>query len=455
MQKLFPPLPQEVQNKLLHLPKALQAALPMQSKHQRQLPFAVEELSMRLTSERGLGHQPYWSAPRFTAAYVWYFLPWNILRLTRLFLGLNLPAPTPLPLKEGGEAKPRIFADMGSGPLSLPIALWLAKPAWRDIPLTVLCTDASPHPLQIGQKIFTEIAGKDSPWRIVTSRAQLESTGQEMQKLQGIPWLITAANVCNELKPRAGQSLDERLSNVLERLSPHMQTKDASLLFIEPGTRLGGKTIVSLRDAAESCMLYAVSPCPHNAPCPLEDSRTWCHFTFDTAGSPDWLNELSASAKLRKDALSLAFVHISHKEPTYAHNARIISAPFQVPNIPGFSRYACCAQGLALLGNAAHTPSGALVPLKDTSENDKTRTDAKSGAFILEHTVPAPKFTQNKVHTPLARAKFDTTKPLHKEKSYKTEYGKAENSKTEDKKRASTKKKLKASKKETKKFWEK
>ncbi len=445
MQKLFPPIPQEVQKTLLHLPKALQAALPMQSKHQRQLPFAIEELSTRLTSERGLGHQPYWSAPRFTAAYVWYFLPWNILRLTRLFLGLNLPEPTPLPLKEGGEAKPRIFADMGSGPLSLPIALWLAKPAWRKIPLTVLCTDASPHPLQIGQKLFAEIAGKDSPWRIVSSRAQLENTGQEMQKLQGIPWLITAANVCNELKPRTGQSLDERLSNLLERLSHHMQAKDASLLFIEPGTRLGGKTIVSLRDAAESCMLYAVSPCPHNDPCPLEDSRTWCHFTFDTAGSPPWLNELSASAKLRKEALSLAFVHISHKEPTYTHNARIISAPFQVPSLPGLSRYACCAQGLALLGNAAHIPSGALAPLKDTSTNEETRTDAKSGAFILEHTVPAPKFAANKTYVPSSREKSAKSAPINKENPQKTE----------NKKSPTPKKKIKISKKDTKKFWEK
>ncbi len=458
MQKLFPPLPRNIYNSLEELPKALQATFPLQAKHHRQLPFAVEELSTRLTSERGLAHQPYWSAPRLTAAYLWYFLPWNIIRLTRLFHGLDIPAPTPLPCsnKEGAQVKPRIFVDMGSGPLSVPIALWLAKPAWRDTPLTILCTDASPHPLQLGQKLFYELAGKDSPWRITTVKAQLEGTAHEIQKLSGIPWLITAANVCNELKPRQGQSLDERLHALLERLAPLVKAPDASLLFIEPGTRLGGKTIVSLREAAQSCFLQAISPCPHNHDCPLEDSRTWCHFTFDTSASPTWLNNLSNAAKLRKEALSLAFVLLQNGSDASTANtneARIISAPFKVPHIHGLARYACAAQGLALLSNADTLISGSLVPLKASSA--KPRVDAKSGAFILEHDV----IVEKNLHTPYNsqqhsrdQGKYSIPKKPHSKETKDAFFPKAkEGTPPEVKKKKAPAK----TKKDNKKFWEK
>ena len=30
--------------------------------------------------------------------------------------------------------------DLGSGPLTLPIALWLSRPDWRAVPLTLVCS---------------------------------------------------------------------------------------------------------------------------------------------------------------------------------------------------------------------------------------------------------------------------------------------------------------------------
>ncbi len=389
MQELFPPLPHHIRESLQNFPRVLQAAMPMQAKHKVLLPDAIEELSTRLTSERGLLQQPYWSAPRFTSAYVWYFLPWNIIRLARLLHGLDLPEPTPMPIKKGGPAVPRIFADMGSGPLSLPIALWLAKPAWRKIPLTVVCTDISPHPLGAGQRIFEELAGKDSPWRIVTRRCHLEGTAAEIHKTEGIPWLITAANVCNELKGRHDQSTEDRLEEVMGKLLSTINAPDARLLFVEPGTRLGGKTIVTLREVAQSYDLMPLSPCAHAHECPLDETRTWCHFTFDIQGAPHWLTDLSAKANLRKDALSLSFVLLKslrdaeENVDTPLDEARIISAPFRVPGLAGFARYACAAQGLALLGKAQSLPSGALVRITPPTEDSAT--DKKSGAFILEH----------------------------------------------------------------------
>ncbi len=377
MQEIFKPLKPHIVKALQELPKALDTVMPLQAKHRKALPFAIDELSSRLTTERSL-MQAYWSAPRLTSAYMWYFLPWNILRLCRLLSNLKLPEPKAMPTKEGAEPKARLFVDMGSGPLSLPIALWLSKPEWHKHELTILCLDTAPHPLQLGQKLFTELAGKHSPWRIIPVRTQLETAHIEIKKIDAVPWLISAANVFNEVKLQ-----DERAYKVIENLKPSLRASDASLLIIEPGTRLGGKTILTLRDAALEHELSPSSPCPHTLECPLEDSRTWCHFTFDVQGSPKWLVDLSIAAKLRKNALSLAFVLLSKNEQIEEDKARIISAPFTVPGIMGEARYACCAQGLALLSNASALPSGALVNLKASSQ--QPRTDSKSGALILEH----------------------------------------------------------------------
>lgn len=411
MQTLFPPLPFSVCAAMKELPAAINAALPLKSAHKRDLPLAVEELSLRLTSERSTLSRPYWSAPRLTSAYVRYFLPWNIIRLARLFAGLPLPAPKPVsddsPNADGSAPDtaplPRLLVDVGSGPLTVPLALWMAKPEWRDLPLTVLCLDAAPQPLDIGKKIFLNLAGEQSPWRIITRRAPLEGLARELRNARGLPWLLTAANVINEIPLKAGQYNDERFAAIAEIAAHFCHRHDASALFVEPGTRLGGKNMVSLREQALEAGLFPVAPCPHTAPCPVQESRSWCHFTFDTAGTPPWLQDLSRQSNLTKDGLSLAFMLLQNGD-TAQHNpnatspsaatappraddtieaVRVISAPFVIPGMWGSARYACSARGLALLTEAQSFASGSLVEAQWPQSPDEPRQDKKSGAFIL------------------------------------------------------------------------
>lgn len=133
------------------------------------------------------------------------------------------------------------------------------------------------------------------------------------------PWLISAANVLNELPPgrrsggRAqeeeeescalGRPQDERLERLLDALAPLLFCCEDSqgrpqaapdapvLLFVEPGTRLGGITVTRLRALALERGLNVMAPCTHQAACPLltgKGNRSWCHFTFDGLGAPDW-----------------------------------------------------------------------------------------------------------------------------------------------------------------------
>ena len=186
-------------------------------------------------------------------------------------------------------------------------------------------------------------------------------------------------------------------------------------LFVEPGTRLGGKTISRLREAALERDLMPLAPCTHRAPCPLAHAhagRGWCHFTFDCEGAPQWLQELSSAAGLAKSALSLAPLLLradpaageslfddmddfDDEAPDNSREAvdmlrqprpvRVLSSPFVVPGLRGQARYACCAAGLAVVPDAAALPSGAqLTARAQADEHPGTpRRDRKSGALLL------------------------------------------------------------------------
>lgn len=395
MHYLFPRLDKAQCSLLEHLPAAIDAAHPLASAHRRDLPHAISDLSLQLTAERSALSRPYWVSPRLVSAYLRYFMPWNVVRQARLLAALPLLPPTPLK-GEDGSLVPRLLLDAGSGPLTFVLALWLARPQWRSLPLEVIAMDLSPHILELGRTIFETIAGKDSPWKIRLKRGGIENLARAGHQSDAAPWLISAANMLNELK---GEERETRLEEVLEQCAMLMTLPDAQTLFIEPGTRLGGKTIMSLREAAGAYGLAPLAPCPCTGTCPLLESRTWCHFTFDTQGAPAWLNKLSEAARLQKEALSISILLLG-VAPEGADNsldddapqtpaptaggkdvARIVSAPFAVPGLRGHGRYACTRHGLALLEDAGSVPSGALCDI--IWPEKPCAVDKKSDALII------------------------------------------------------------------------
>ena len=433
------------------LPEVLARVWPLSAAHRRSLPDDVARLSRLLTTERAALDRPYWGTPAFVSAYLYYFLPWNLVRLTRLLATMPLPDPH-LAVAQGGKA---LLLDVGSGPLTLPLALWLARPQWRQAPIQVLALDNSSQPLELGHTLLKEMATLTyhQPWAVQTARAPLEHAARQAAPLlaggQARPWLVSAANVLNELRfgkrgGRAnsldgyedemdaagqmgvvdsynadGQSTDpderpddcrqEKLVRFMDTLAPLFRTHGSAkgrseeqpagpeLLFVEPGTRLGGSTIMDLRQLSVDGGLTAVAPCPHQAACPLlsrQGGRTWCHFTFDSEDAPHWLENLSADAGLAKSGLSLAPLLLSPaaapdassgaegqgRKTSGAMQARVLTAPFAVPGLAGRGRYACAACGLLLLEDAEGLPSGSLLEVQVTPD---ARRDGKSGARIV------------------------------------------------------------------------
>ena len=443
MQALFPMLSVERGRDIsVLLGQALKDAFPLKKAHRQDLPYNIVQLSRLLTVERSEMRHPYWASPALTGAYVHYFLPWNIYRLSRLFSGLRLATPP-----DDGRY---LLLDLGSGPMTVPVALWLSCPEWRSKKIVVCAVDCAGHPLQIGKAILESLAKQagTEPWEVVPVQAPLEQgirrAGQIIQK-GCTPWLVTAANVLNELEPLKKVRLGDDDESDFEKTRLHDITgmvssllrhapKEARALFIEPGTRLGGLTLMGVRSMLKDEGMHIEAPCPHNGICPLyrgddpEDmdvddlfmqegdqeldqeyqsreqqgqvsklaGRSWCHFTFTSTGAPSWLRALAEPTGLAKETLSLSFLLFSAAKegqpdemPDAQQNGqktclRIISQPFSVPRRKGQCRYACSEHGLILLEDAAKYASGTKLSVSQTGDDvAKAPQDARSGARCL------------------------------------------------------------------------
>ncbi len=418
MNTLFSPPDPFARHGIDLLAEAADAVMPMNGAQRADLAHACRDLSALLTTDRGGLSRSYWSSPRLTSAYLRYFLPWNIVRLTAL-----LPN---LPLADIPEEP--LILDIGSGPLTVPMALWLALPGLRRRKTTIVASDTSPHILELGRSMFDFLRAKLDPESAWTVRIMRSPSALALRRLHAAPgglWLVSMANVLNEMderKPRQGMNLDARLRSLLEDASA-MLGKDGHVLSIEPGTRQGGRLIAMLRENAlggtgndsESSLVELalreeegwdgtdcseddgygdiplftpVSPCPHTGYCPMLGRRSsaWCHFNAPAPHAPKSLRELSARAGLDKESVSLSFLLLKKEEPKPAGHpaggrsvpARIVSDAFSVPGLSGAARYACTPKGLALLPDALRLEQGSLCRVIPTRERDR-----KSGAVVM------------------------------------------------------------------------
>lgn len=318
-------------------------AFAVPTSHQHDLPLAVRDLSRILTEERGQLSRPYWASPRYVFAYLHYFLPWNLYRMAWLLPNLDIS------LKPGD-----VVLDLGSGPLTLPLALWCARPDLRPLPLTFVCSDLSAQIMEAGRSIFREMAGLDCAWRIKLLRAP---AAKALAVSRNEPYaLIMAGNLLNELASARHTASNHDLAGVLAKLMAEVHARlapDGSLLLVEPGTRLGGKLISLGREAALRHSFIPLAPCPHCKACPMPGLREaperrahmktnetsplgrfpsysgWCHFTFPALDVPPQLAELGKQARLKKErlAISCLFLKKQNKRNTPACRAAGSAAP--------------------------------------------------------------------------------------------------------------------------------
>ena len=353
MKSLFPPLADGTRQILQRLPVIIEKAFPLPARFRSALPRDVAELSRLLTSGREDRGSSYLGKDALLSAYLRYFLPWNIYRLSRLFGSL------PLGLEPGDSVN-----DLGSGPLTLAASLWISRPDLRAIPLEFRCLDKTAAVLEAGKKFFAALAtavppgNGDCPWTIRAIKGEIKKNGTLSTEIRGKRAALSAAvNVYNEIfwdfspadSAQAGL-FAEKQARLLSSL-----TESAGSIFVaEPGIPRSGEFISQLRSALIREGRSISSPCTHEGPCPLPGSRLrsriahsrpavshcsdarakWCHFAFDTIDAPAALHKLSAAAQLPKERAVMSFILAGPAAPAQKDAATLHSPIAREPS-PG------------------------------------------------------------------------------------------------------------------------
>ena len=383
-------IPADSREILEHFDRVAGDVLHLSGKHRVQLGGAIQRLSHELTDRRAARRLGYMNDSGTVGAYISYFMWWNLLRLTRLLAPLPKSA---FPLADGD-----VLLDVGSGPLTVPIALWLARPELRAKKLTVYCMDLSQTALASGEELYLSVAAKtmgagESPWNIVRVRGELGTHIKEKAAL------VTCANVCNELLQTSTMPPDFLAKKYSGELLSYIDAgrNDAGILLVEPGDPFSARFVALMREALLRRSFVPIAPCPHAAACPMTGNAKkggkWCNFAFAADDAPAALQRLSAKAGLPKERAVLSFVFAKKGEGENAVDGvrpkkrialRVTSDFIRLPELRKSGYYACSELGLVLAVDKTQVcpRNGELLSLAypaDTGLRDK-----KSGAVMIE-----------------------------------------------------------------------
>ncbi|MCR5171336.1 MAG: small ribosomal subunit Rsm22 family protein [Treponema sp.] len=366
--------------------------LNLSSKQKILLARNIKELSHRLTDDRSDRRLGYMNDASTIASYVNYFMWWNLVRLTRLFSNLDKDA---LDLDDNS-----ICLDIGSGPLTIPIALWLSRPDLRSKKITFYCMDLSQTALAAGEELYLSIASKtlkehQEPWKIIRVKGALGTGIKEKADF------ITSGNMFNEIVQSSQMPSDFLAKKYTAQLLSYSNNANANakILIVEPGDPHSARLVSLFRDSLMRSGFNPLAPCPHIAECPMQGRTTanpagkWCNFAFDTSDAPEKLIALSKNANLSKDRAVLSFVLakktgdalVKPEKKSKTLSLRVASDFIRLTELHKSGYYACSEIGLVLAVDMSgvHPANGDLVKTKMPDSIKELKHDKKSGALML------------------------------------------------------------------------
>ncbi|DBA84954.1 TPA: hypothetical protein ACH3X2_005695 [Trebouxia sp. C0005] len=226
------------------------------------------------------------------AAYASSRMPACYAVLFRVFDELHLHLP---------HFAPRAMLDFGSGPGT---AVWAAREVWEQYPQRVTAIEPSDAMIKLAADLQrAQRAQQPSnsstytiqwhrqlhPSMLPTKKSKAQQIGRQTYDL------VVASYVLTEMQSDAAR---QQAVDMLWR-----QTKDV-LVLVEPGTPSGsahirhartqvlsgGSSNSALKQSHKGIQLEApskqsqpvgahvVAPCPHDGKCPMEGTKSWCHF---------------------------------------------------------------------------------------------------------------------------------------------------------------------------------
>lgn len=390
---VFNPLEKGAREILEQFDGIIQDIKPLNSRQLYQQNEIIKELSHSLTDERQSRRLGYMNDTKYLIAYARYFMWWNLVRLTPIFAGLETKPETRSFLESLTDDS--VCIDMGSGPLTVVVALWLACPTLRKKALTWYCVDLSQTALSLGEELFLKVAAKTASfdemqktWNIIRVKGEF---GTEIRKKAD---LFTCANMFNE----AYWSTDKPLEEVSKKNSSTILSycnEGAGIFVAEPGIPRAGRFVSLLRSCFIRQKKQIDLPCPFEGECPMEGKKggKWCHFVLDATTAPKALQKLSEKAGLPKDraAVSFVFAHGNTKTDDKAKapvqkeplKLRVVSDPIALFG-GQTGRYCCSEMGLTLaVAPEKNFRSGDGVIYKGNKKAESLTIDRKSGAKML------------------------------------------------------------------------
>lgn len=201
------------------------------------------------------------------------------------------------------DFQPRHLLDVGAGPGT---ASWAAVTHWPQLEqITLLERDQGM--IALGKRLS---AHSDSPALKGAKWHSLDLTGSwEIAPHD----LVIASYSLGELDAKQLHPLLKRLWAITGQL----------LVIIEPGTPLGFKRILEMRETLLKQGAHTLAPCPHDQPCPKAD-RDWCHFSQRIPRSR--LHRQVKGAQLAHEDEKFSFIAVV-KEPGLAAPNRITRHP--------------------------------------------------------------------------------------------------------------------------------
>lgn len=377
-------LQKDAQAVLDNFDNIVQSIKPLNTKQIAKLPSSINNLSHQLTDQRDKRRVGYMNSTEELSSYVRYFSWWNLVRLTKIFSNMK---------EEDFILNDNDFCiDFGSGPLTVVIALWLARPELREKKLTWYCVDISQSSLSLGEDLYLSIAAKTPPknkeanpnWNIIRIKGELGTS------IKNKASFITSANMFNEINQKSSLPTEQLTKNHIASILSYAK-KDASIFIAEPGIPTSANFIALSRDEFISNNYKIISPCPHEKKCPMHGTHAklggktkWCNFAFTTEKAPNKLLKLSNDANLPKERAVISFVFASnlYKNAKNTLDLRIASDSFWLPgNNSGF--YCCSNLGLILLVNKSkhNLSSGSLLTIQ--LDSTQLKTDPKTQAKII------------------------------------------------------------------------
>ncbi|WP_296014687.1 small ribosomal subunit Rsm22 family protein [uncultured Treponema sp.] len=379
-------IPEDAKKIIEEFDKVVESTHPLNSKQKLLLPKQIRSLSHFLTDERGERRLGYMNQTVLLSAYVHYYTWWNLVRLVRLFSNID---------KKFFDVKDSsVFLDLGSGPLTVPLALFLSRPELRKKHITFYCLDISQQALAFGENIFLSVAArlKCEPWKIVRVKGELGSSVKEKADF------IISANLFNELCDDFKNPPDFLAKKYTEQILSYLkfENENARYIIVEPGDPRSARLVSLMRDSFMRRGFFPVSPCTHFCQCPMDGKKggKWCNYAFKTDDAPAELKKLSEKSELPKERAVLSFVAFqkskdgqidgcgcfSDERPEFI-SMRITSELIKLPG--GRSGYyACSEKGLLLVVTSQQFLSGQKIRVLNPQK--KLPIDSKSGAYILE-----------------------------------------------------------------------